>query len=315
MFRLRRHRGFTLIELLVVIAIIAILIALLLPAVQQARESARMTQCKNHLKQISLALHNYHDSHGCLPFGQGGTGGRYSAVSLILPYLEQTGVRYMINFRLPITDPENDEAKHIELPVFRCPSDGYNPLTATGGAINYMANKGSGVVWTTPTGPNTGMPAPDGVFYVGSQVRFSDIFDGTSHTASFSERVLADGSNGIVSPLADVFFHPGAPADADQAVSLCDALDINNLANQFPLFMGAPWMDGQHTYLHTEVPNGRSCGFFTVLRASMPPSSYHPGGVHLQMCDGSVRFITKTIDLKVWRALGTRFGSDDTGEF
>lgn len=314
-FTLRRRTGFTLIELLVVIAIIAILIALLLPAVQQAREAARRTECRNNLKQITLALHNYHDVHSCFPFGHSGDNKKYSAISQILPYLEQTNVYQRINFSLPSTHASNDLARTTEIPYLRCPSDFANPLKAVGGALNYMANKGEGVIWTVPTGPNTGMPAQNGVMYYASNVRFRDIIDGTSNTAAFCERVLADGNNGLVSPVADVFFSPAAPMTADEAIQICNAVDINNLANQFPLFMGAPWIDGQHTYLHTNVPNSRSCGFFTILRATMPPSSRHPGGVQMALCDGSVRFISDNIDLRTWRAVGTRSGREVIGEF
>jgi hypothetical protein len=236
-------------------------------------------------------------------------------MSQLLPFLEQAPLFARTNFSVPYNDPLNNGVRVSELPVLRCPTDGPNPLSATGGATNYMANKGSGIVWLLNTGPNAGLPAPNGVFFMGSAIKISDILDGTSNTASFSERVLADGSNGIVSPISDVFFSPLAPTTADQAVSMCDAVDITNLANQFPLFMGAPWLHGQHTYLHTNIPNSRSCGFFTVLRASMPPSSKHPGGVHLEMCDGSVRFVNQSINLAVWRAAGTRSGGETTDDF
>jgi prepilin-type processing-associated H-X9-DG protein len=159
-------------------------------------------------------------------------------------------------------------------------------------------------------GPNASMPAPNGVFYGNSSTRFADVRDGMSNTGLFSERILADGSNAIVSPQADVFFSPAAPMTPDEAVQLCQAVDIMNLANQFPLFMGAPWVNGQHVFQHVNVPNARSCGFFTILRASMPPSSRHPGGVNLLLGDGSVRFVKDTIALPTWRALGTRVGGE-----
>ena len=306
----RSRRGFTLVELLVVIAIIGILVALLLPAVQAAREAARRTWCVNNLKQIGLASHNYHDTFKTLPFGQDGTGDRYSALSLLLPFMEQNTLHDTIDFRLPYSAPANDAARLTEIDMLRCPSDRENPLPQTGGATNYMANKGNGIVWRDATGPNAALPPPNGIYYYHSRIRFADILDGTSNTASFSERILADGSNGIVSPVADVFFHPGAPMTQDEAVQLCDALDITNLANQFPLFMGAPWIDGQHTYLHADVPNSRSCGFFTILRAVMPPSSHHPGGVNLLLCDGSTRFVAETVDIAAWRAAGSRDGGE-----
>ena len=311
----RRSRGFTLIELLVVIAIIAILIALLLPAVQQAREAARRTQCKNNLKQLGLALHNYHDVHSCLPFGHSGNSRKYSAISQLLPFFEQANVYAQIYFSLLAHHPDNDKARLQELPMLRCNSDSDNPLSAAGGALNYMVNKGSGVIWAAPNGPNAGLPAASGVMYYGSCIRFRDITDGTTNTAAFSERLLTDGNNSTVSPLSDVFFSPAAPANADEAVQMCAAVDINDLANQFPLFMGAPWIDGQHTYLHTDVPNARSCGFFTIGRANMPPSSRHVGGVNVALCDGSVRFVSENVDRSIWRAVGTRAGGEVIGEY
>ena len=313
--RIPRRRAFTLIELLVVIAIIAILVALLLPAVQQAREAARRSQCKNNLKQLGLALHNYHDAYQCFPFGQEDNAKSYSAISQLLPYIDQGNVYNLIDFNLPYNNAANDQARTREISMLHCPSETSAALSAIGGSTNYLANKGNGVIWQGPTGPNTGFAPQNGVMFYQSSVRFADIVDGTSNTAAFSERLLADGNNGVSSPWSDVYFSPAAPNTADEAIAICDAVDITNLANQFPLFMGAPWIHGQHTYLHVNVPNSRSCGFFTVLRANMPPSSNHVGGVHMQLCDGSVRFVSQNINLAIWRALGSRDGRETLGEY
>ncbi len=307
---LRSHhksRGFTLIELLVVIAIIAILIALLLPAVQQAREAARRTQCKNNLKQLGLALHNYHDVASCFPFGMGGTGIKYSAISQLLPQMEQANVYATIDFSKQITDVINTNARMLELPALRCPSDLANSQPTAGGAINYFPNKGASVRWQDA--------AADGVMFYQSCIRFRDITDGTSNTAAFSERIVSDGSNGIVTPRSDTFLSVANPNTQAEAVQMCEAVDITNLANQFPQFMGAPWIDGKHGYQHVSGPNGRSCGFQAAGKATMAANSRHIGGAHVQLCDGSVRFVSENIDLGVWRAVGTRAGGETIGEF
>lgn len=303
----RRKSGFTLIELLVVIAIIAILIALLLPAVQAAREAARRTQCKNNLKQIGIALHNYLESHKVFPYGQGGTGNGWSALSMILPHMEQVNIYNQVNFNLAFSHVLNDQPRLYEVNLFRCPSDFANPQPAAGGAINYWGNKGSSMLWQDIN--------QNGVFFAGGKViRPQDIRDGMTTTAAFSERILTDGNNGVVSPDSDVFRGPGNPLTEDEAITMCEATDINNLANQFPTLMGAPWMAGRHAYQHVDVPNRRSCGF-PPAKATMTASSRHTSGVHMLLCDGSVRFVNDSINRQVWRSIGTRNGKEVVEDF
>ena len=304
-------RGFTLIELLVVIAIIAVLISLLLPAVQSAREAARRAHCVNNLKQIGLAMHNYHDIVGALPgsylvYGQTS----FSALSMTLPQMEQANLFNALNFSLAYDQPANDTVRNADVSAFICPSDFPNPLKARGAQTNYMADMGSWIVWQAATGPNANMAPPDGAFFANSSTRFGAITDGLSNTGMFSERVMADGSNAIISPKSDVFFSPAAPTTLADAVRDCQAVDTTSLSSQFPLFLGAPWTLGQHVFQHVTPPNTRSCGFFTALRASMPPSSRHPGGVNMLLGDGSVRFVKDTINIDVWRALGTIRGGE-----
>ncbi len=307
----RIRRGFTLIELLVVIAIIAVLIALLLPAVQAAREAARRAQCTNNLKQIGLAMHNYHESRGALPGADMVFNvTEISALAQALPYLEQSPIYNSINFDFYYDTPPNATAMMTSISSFICPSDQPDSMPSMGGQTNYMASMGSGIVWQAAIGGNASLPQPNGVFYGNSSTNFAAITDGLSNTAFFSERRLADGNNGIINPVSDVFFSPAFPTTPAQAIQACQAVDIYDPSSQFPLFMGAPWLCGQHVFTEVMPPNGRSCGFFIALRAVMPPSSYHPGGVNLLLGDGSVRFVKDSINLVNWQALGSRAGGE-----
>jgi prepilin-type N-terminal cleavage/methylation domain-containing protein/prepilin-type processing-associated H-X9-DG protein len=222
----RTRGGFTLIELLVVIAIIAVLIALLLPAVQSAREAARRAQCVNNLKQIGLAVHNYHQSVNSLPWGDGPWWIEWSAHTLLLPYLEQGPIYNALNFvdlgapffqtGMPDDNPACTTAEYRVIAGFLCPSD-QDRLTSPDGHNNYMANSGSapnsdygGNAWAPSwNGPSAGpfiyssngvdttyyFTAPTNPIFGGSSVNIGGITDGTSNTAAFSERVKAIGSN------------------------------------------------------------------------------------------------------------------------
>lgn len=314
-----RRSGFTLIELLVVIAIIAILIALLLPAVQQAREAARRTQCKNNLKQLGLAMHNYHDTVGCLPPASGGS--QFSPHARILPYIDQAPLYQSLTFEAAPTAPVNAHAFDLTLPAFRCPSDPDSLPANAGGRNNYWTNYGTGVLnslpSTDPAHPNFGAPMPNGVFFNNSSVRFRDIVDGTSQTAMMAEKMLGDGSHGISTPATDTY-QPGTyPENADEAWQFCMAIDVNDLSFQGVSNVGVPWIRGTNNstyYYHSMPPNGRSCRY-PPQRMASAANSRHIGGVHTLMCDGAVRFVSSNIDLRTWRAIGTRDGKEVIGEF
>jgi len=327
MKRTRQRQGFTLIELLVVIAIIGILIALLLPAVQAARESARRSQCTNNLKQMGIALHNYHDVFGAFPpcgfrnpnAPPGLSQLDFSVQARILPYIEQLSLKQLINFNLPWNAPANQPAMFIPVPTFICPSDSGTQVPAAAGASNnYYANYGSNIIYGQPTWPqnvgtpNAAMPPPNGVFVFDIDVHFADIRDGTSKTAMFSEKVTGDFNNAIATRKSDTFKPGTYPITAVDARLNCLAIDVNNLAYQGYSNVGAPWMEDYHsstTYSHVLLPNEPSC-MYPPLRIATTANSYHPEGVNLVYCDASVTFVSDQVNLLAWWAMGSRDGKE-----
>jgi len=325
-----RKRGFTLIELLVVIAIIAVLIALLLPAVQQAREAARRTQCKNNLKQLGVALHNYHDQFKLFPPRQGGDGNRYTANSttrgrlganvVLGPYYDQQAlyddvIRLIGNPGATAAPWSNVRQWTTVLPSLLCPSDpkGAEP-TNTGrqrGLNNYVYSCGDdlGVSDNTATAGNGAVSnqlaqSTRGIFGVWRCYSVADIMDGTSNTIAMSERVRP------VSPV-DL----GMVADnASTNPAVCRAgYNPGNQTYTAPTFTsdtapGFRWGDGGTFFMGFNTilpPNNASCfSNITELGANSPhwrpgyftASSRHVGGVHVLMADGATRFLSENIN-------------------
>ena len=312
---LRPARGFTLVELLVVIAIIGILVALLLPAVQAAREAGRRSQCSNHLKQFILAAHNYHDTRKVLPPAKS-VSTDFSTHAYILPYLEQANAQNLINWTVDSDDPINAAAMATEVPIFNCPSDPQTSVPAGWAGTSYRSNQGSGILNGLPSGVNAAMPEPNGPFIPTRYLPLAAITDGLSNTAAFSEHGKGDFNPGLSSP-TDTFKPGTTPNTPDDAVAQCAAMDPTNLAFQGVSDVGAPWIKGYHSvtnYFHVSGPNTRSC-MFPPGRIATTAQSQHPGGVQVALCDGSVRFVSQTINLLVWRALGTRNGGEVVSDF
>jgi prepilin-type N-terminal cleavage/methylation domain-containing protein/prepilin-type processing-associated H-X9-DG protein len=317
---MNRFRGFTLIELLVVIAIIAVLIGLLLPAVQKVREAAARAACGNNLKQIGLALHQYHDANGSFPAGRGvPLPTIFSAHARLLPFIEQQNLQNRIDFSAPPTTfsivggPTYDGTANF-LPAttvvkaFLCPADigdGHVPGSPYG-ATSYAANAGSG---TVALGSLTGA---DGVFYLGSAIGFRDLVDGSSQTAAFAERALGPGSGVTGDPRRLILVRP---AGTDPTPAGCDAAAGNWFTER-----GGKWILGNYgntLYNHYYLPNPDTwdCMNIQQQKALAAARSAHPGGVTVLFCDGSVHFLRNNISLPIWRGLSTREGGEPVGNW
>ena len=320
----RRPLAFTLIELLVVVAIIGLLVALLLPAVQAARESARRLQCTNNLKQIALAAHNFISSNQALPPGASLAPSQASSLVYLLNYLENTALYNAFNLSLSVTnDPSNGTARCTNLAAFNCPSDtstGSWPDPTQGGTpmgrSNYFGNLGTNG-WVYETLGTTVKPSSEvGVFAYGSATQLSDFQDGTSSTALFAEikRGANPGHNNLdVTLVSLITWGTGSPATNPNNLSPPTACFVPLITYSFT---GLQYQDGfpiTAFYTHTVPPNyqGRDCMIFpTFNQAHLASRSYHPGGVNFALADGSVRFVTQSVSLHVWQAIGTRKGGE-----
>ena len=316
------RKGFTLIELLVVIAIIAILIALLLPAVQQAREAARRTQCKNNFKQMGLAIHNYHDVYGTAPFGCTGAFGsgyrRFSGHFGMLPYIDQANAYTQASAVMdsgaagaPWNGAVNDIL--IQTNNLLCPSDGVSVagsqrMRAT---TNYMFCYGDNA-WDS----NPGWAANGGRsrgFFMGQQGngnggvrRFRDVTDGLSNTIAMGERIKAkDGADSILTGGTTTSVASGgrdnpalclASVGADNRYTTLGDGNGSRLAG-VRAYDGTPPFVGCHTTL---PPNSPSCKNGNDNQHDrdgiMSMSSHHTGGAQVLLADGSVRFVSENID-------------------
>ncbi|HWL09707.1 MAG TPA: DUF1559 domain-containing protein [Planctomicrobium sp.] len=275
----RRRKGFTLIELLVVIAIIAILVALLLPAVQQAREAARRSQCKNNLKQFGLAVHNYHDVHKQFPPGGiNGAGGLNKACHwiMILPFIEQANLYHQFDFSKSLEDPSMYEAKTTPVSVYFCPSLPRSVKVVISSPENHSSDGARGDYAFNHGSRNCFSTAPadwDGVSNTNSSVAIHNISDGTSNVFLLGEK---------------------------RTTQTADNPTTTSWNSDGPL-----WRWGGFGGRLTIRPMNRDV-LPTFNDSTANFGSVHTGGAHFTMCDGAVKFISENIDMTTYTRIGQR---------
>ncbi len=336
----KRTRGFTLIELLVVIAIIAILVALLLPAVQQAREAARRTQCKNNLKQFGLAIHNYHDTHRSFPFSWM-LGADFNASPWgvqILPYLDQAPLWNKWDSSIPPFDgaaafgfgpavsiQNNLEVIATPLSVYVCPSTSSEathdydlspagfPITYTAARSDYITTNGvrsgfASVAYAGSAGGSRGGALnsvgidPSSGASGDSTSRMRDIMDGTSNTILIGERVGG----------TDIYDNRG-----QLNATFTGALGTVNGGGWGDILNGEMWIagalfDGTPSPF---APSGGPCAINCSNARGAGLYSFHTGGSQVLLCDGAVKFLSQNIDAGTFAGLVTRAKGETLGEF
>lgn len=309
---MRRDRrvAFTLIELLVAIAVIAVLIALLLPAVQSAREAARRLQCTNNLKQIGLALANYHDSHKVFPpasirapgfVDNGRDDPRTTWTISILPMLEQAPVYQSWDEALPLTDDANRDLRLTSIPGYLCPSDAgtgilFQPLFGIEFARgNYGANFGSGS-WGEA---HWKQRRYRGVMGQNQSLGIRHITDGSSNTVCVAElrgQASASDNRGVWA-----FHAPGSSSVGLDCDTFCRGINGDS---------GSDWIP-----YCSPTPGGLNCTFQNNADSNAGPRSRHPQGANLLLCDGSARLVSESVDVDVLRRLFTSGDGEVVGEY
>lgn len=338
-FFCRKLSGFTLVELLVVIAIIGILVGLLLPAVQAAREAARRMSCGNNLKQIGLAVLNYESANRRLPIGWNGhtdpiqgTTFRWSYLAGVLPYLEQGNVYTNLNLSRTLYAPGGGQPPRPEhvpmistiIPTYLCPSDHGRLISGPSGVLdsaptNYVACFGSGLNSISDPSDDGEMDRrSDGIFSSMEWRGLNDCTDGTSNTIAVSESILGPGGSDIPAggtAKASQFMALVVPAPS-VTVANCDQ-PLPSGINRYVASRGRVWAGQAYentAYNHFFTPNTtRFDCYFWVARGFKAARSNHNGGVQAARLDGSVSFHSNSIDVNVWRALGTRAGGEVIG--
>lgn len=298
-----RRRGFTLIELLVVIAIIGILVGLLLPAVQQAREAARRTQCRNHLKQIGLALHNYHDMLQTFPPGYislfdaagNDTGPGWGWSSFLLPQLEQSSLYNQINFNVGIEHSANSAVRLQKMPTFLCPSDSAPNRWQTAkrdlstGAFQSNICEVASANYVAVFGTFEPGVDGDGVFFRNSNIKFRDLTDGSSSTLMVGERSFRLGEATWTGAVTGAVIIPDGS----------DGVGTGPPESAASLILG-----------HS------GDGYSPGDRRSHVNQFYslHSGGVNFLFADGHVSFLSSSLDYRVYQALTTRASGESVSD-
>lgn len=342
-----RVKGFTLVELLVVIAIIGVLIALLLPAVQAAREAARRSSCTNNLKQITLAMQNYHDVNKAFPisvtWSEAHARRNFSDKVFMLPFLEEGTNLAQTDMQARPFDPggwngsDNRLTQSLKLPVFNCPSQPGEWLGGQGN-FTYAVNQGtSHNVHTGGPGQKLGWGQHNGISsswiweIQGGKIvlagtsdparRMAHVTDGTSKTAAYSEFVFFEWGKPSSPPRKRLFWTVDGTNTSEVRQACLNKAPGGGEDQGRSDMRGRAWAwsfsQVGSFYSHTMLPNERTCHSHAgdwEGTGDYSASSEHPGGVNVGMTDGSVRFVGENISPAAWWAMGTRNGGETATE-